>query len=357
MNNQLDAEAIVQEQLDVLMEVPEPDPRVVARARARFLAQAVSEGDFQRHNGWKSIFRKEQFAMNILVSVLVIVGLLAGGGMTVNAAQNDLPNEPLYGVKTWSENVSLQFQNNPEAKVERLMELAQTRVQEMTQLTEAGQTPPDQVRLRLEQHLQQAFQVCSNMEDAALDQTLLQLHDQLQQHERDMQNLQVHAAQDAQPILERTRTMLQTRLQLVNDGLQDHEMFRNTVRNGFQYGQTRTPPTSAPSTPPAPNRQQNGQSTPQVGPDNGNGSGPNGQQNGQSTPQADPNNSNGPGPNPSVTPMQNNGGDGSGSGTDSGGNNNEGGDSGGSGSGGSDGGGGSGGGSGSGGSGSGSNRP
>jgi len=349
MNNQFDAEAIVQEQLDVLMEVPEPDPRVVARARARFLTQAVSEDGFQRHNGWKSIFRKEQFAMNILVSILVIVGLLAGGGMTVNAAQNDLPNEPLYGVKTWSENVSLQFQNNPEAKVERLMELAQTRVQEMTQLTETGQTPPDQVRLRLEQHLQQTLQLCSNMEDAALDPTLLQLRDQLQQQERDMQKLQVHAAQAAQPILERTRTMLQTRLQLVNDGLQDHEMFRNTVRNGFQYGQTQTPPTSAPSTPTAPNGQQNGQSTPQAGPDNGNGSGSNGQQNGQSTPQAEP--SNGPGPNPSVTPMQNNGGNGSGSGTNPGGNN-KGGDSGGSGSGGSDGGGGSGGGSGSG-----SNRP
>jgi hypothetical protein len=271
--------------------------------------------------------------MNILVSILVIVGLLAGGGMTVNAAQNDLPNEPLYGVKTWSENVGLQFQNNPEAKVERLMELAQTRIQEMTQLTESGQTPPDQVRLRLEQHLQQAFQVCSNMDDAALDRTLLQLRDQLQQQERDMQNLQVHAAQDAQPILERTRTMLQTRLQVANDGLQNHEMFRNTVRNGFQYRQTQTPPTSVPSTPAAPNGQQNGQSTQQADPDNSHGSGPNGQQSGQSTPQAGPNNSNGPGPNPSVTPMQNNGGNGSGSGSNSGGNNG-GGDSGGGGSGG-----------------------
>jgi len=351
MNNQPDSEAIVQERLDVLMEVPEPDPRVVARARARFLAQAVSADEFQRHNGWKSIFRKEQFAMNILVSVLVIVGLLAGGGMTVNAAQNDLPNEPLYGVKTWSENVSLQFQNNPEAKVERLMELTQTRIQEMTHLIESGQTPPDQVRLRLEQHLQQAFQVCSNMDDAALDRTLLQLRDQLQQHERDMQNLQVHAGQDALPILERTRTMLQIRLQVADDGMQNHEMFRNAVRNGFHYGQTQTPPTSVPSTPSAPNGQQNGQSTPQAGSDNGNGSGPNGQQNGQSTPQAGPNNSNGPGSNPSVTPMQNNGGNGSGSGNNSGGNNG-GSDAGGSGSGESDGGGGSGGGSGSGG-----NRP
>ena len=345
MNNQPDSEAIVQGRLDVLMEVPEPDPRVVARARARFLAQAVSADEFQRHKGWKSIFRKEQFAMNILVSILVIAGLFAGGGMTVKASQNDLPGEPLYAVKTFSENVSVEFQNNPEAKVERLLELAQTRVQEMSQMVEAGQTPPDQVRLRLEQHLQQAFQVCSNMDDATLDRTLRQVRDQLQQQERDMERLQTHAGQAAQPILERTRTMLQTRLQLVNDGMQNHEMFRNAARNGFQNGQTQTPPTSVPSTPVAPNGQQNGQSTPQAGSGNGNGPGPNGQQNGQSTPQAGPNNGNGPGPNSSVTPMQNknNGGSGSGSGTNSGGSNS--------------GGSGSGSGSGSGGSGSGGNRP
>lgn len=358
MNDQSNSESIVQEWLDVLKDDPPPNPRVVARARAQFLAQAVSEDEIQRRSKWKSIFRKEQFAMNIIVSVLVIVGLLAGGGITVRASQDDLPNEPLYGVKTWSENVSLQFQNNPEAKVERLMELTQTRVQEMSQIIESGQTPPDQVRQRLEQHLQQALQLCSNMDDAGLDRTLLHLRDQLQQHEREMQNLQIHAAQNAQPILERTHTMLQTQLQLASDGLQNHEMFRNTVRNGFHYGLTQTPTTSVPPTPVAPNGQQNGQATPQAGPGEGNGFGPNGQQNGQSTPQAGPNNSNGPGPNPSVTPMQsqNQNGSGSGSGGSGSGGSDGGSSGGGSGSGGSDGGG-SGGGSGSGGGGSGGNRP
>lgn len=350
MNDQSNSESIVQERLGILMDVPEPDPRVVARARAQFLTQAVSADEFQSHNGWKSIFRKEQFAMNILVSIVVIAGLLAGGGITVKASQNDLPGEPLYAVKTFSENVSLGFQNSPEAKVERLLELAQTRVQEMSLIVEKGQTPPDQLRERLELHLQQALQVCSSMDDAALDRTLKQVRDQLQQQERDMERLQTHAGQAAQPILEQTRTMLQERLQLANDGMQNHEMFRNAVRSGFRYGQTQTPPTSAPSTPVAPNGQQNGQSTPQAGP------GPNGQQNGQSTPQAGPNNGNGPEQNPSVTPMQNQNQhqnqNKSGSGSGSGGSG-----SGGSGSGGSGPGGSGSGGSGSGGSGSGGNHP
>jgi len=301
MINQPDLESTVQERLDELKPFPERDPQAVRRGRARFLAQAVPTDELRRHKGWNLIFRKEQFAMNIIISILVIGGLLFGGGATVNAAQDDLPNEPLYAVKTFSEDVSLQFQNSPREKVERLMELAQTRVQEMTQLIESGQTPPDQVRLRLEEHLQQTLQLCSNMEDAELDQALLQLRDQLRQQDRDMQRLQT--AQDTQPILERTRTMLQIQLQLVNDGLLDHQVFRNTVRNGFRYEQTQTPPPFLTSTPSAPN----------------------GQQNRQSTPQADPNPRTGPntgpgGPNPSMTPMPNNGGSAPGSGNNAGAN-------------------------------------
>jgi uncharacterized membrane protein YgcG len=292
MKDNTELEDMVQNWLDELKPVPPRNPKVAAQGRARFLAQAVSASEFQRHKGWTSIFRKERFAMNMLMSILIIAGLLFGGGATVNAAQDDLPNDPLYGVKTWSEEVSLQFQKDPETKVDRLMELIQIRVQEMTQLIDSGQTPPDQVRIRLEEHMRQAFQLCSNMDDLALDQRLLQLRALLQQQERDIERLQLHASQNAQPILERTRAMLQTRLQLVEDGLLNHEMFRNTVRHGPQYGPTQIRPTSAPVTTSTPRGPQNGQATPQLrNPGNGNGPGPN----------PDPG-----APNPEVTPMQNN---------------------------------------------------
>ena len=53
-----------------------------------------------------------------------------------------------------------------------------------------------------------------------------------------MDRLQLHTqSQDTLQLLTQTRTMLQERLHLVEDGLLNHEMFRNTVRNGFQHGQ------------------------------------------------------------------------------------------------------------------------
>ena len=255
MNDRSGLESQIQGWLEEIKPVPARNPQAASRSRAQFLGQAVSVSEFPRHKGWRSIFRKERLAMNMLVSILVIAGLLFGGGATVNAAQNDLPNEPLYGLKLWSEDFSLQFQNNPEQKVERLLDLTQARIQEMARLADTNQAVPDQVRQRLQDHIQQALQICATLDDAVMDRTLLQVHDRLQQQDREMEQVQIHATQIQQPILLQTRTMLHQRLQVVDEGLLNHEMFRNAVHNGFRFGQVET------ATPPPQNELQNGQPT------------------------------------------------------------------------------------------------
>lgn len=252
MKDETNLETEVVKWLDEIKPVPARDPQSARRTRALFLNQAVSANALPRRTGWTFKFRKEQFAMNALITLFVLASLLFGGGITVRAAQDDLPDQPLYALKTWSEDLSLQFENNEEAQVSRLLELAQTRTQEMIRLTEDGKTVPDRVQLRLEQHLQQALQICSTLDDAAMDRTLLRLQEQLRDRDRDMEQLQLHVNTDALPLLERTRTMLQQRLQLVEEGLLNHEMFRNAARNGFQYGQQED------LTPPAQNQSGNG---------------------------------------------------------------------------------------------------
>lgn len=273
MKPQADLESALQPWLDEIKAVPTRDAQRARRTRAQFLSQAVSASALQRHKRWNFKFGKERFTMNVLLSILVITGLLFGGGVTVQAAQNDLPNEPLYGLKTFSEDASLQWQNTPETQINRLMSLTQVRVQEMERLTDEGVPVPDQVRTRLEQHLQQALQVCSTLEDAALEQTLLRVRDQLRQQDRDMQQLQTHATAAEMPALNQVREMLQLRLQLVDDGLLNHEMFRNAVRNGFRYGQTdqATPPAQTQNG----NGSQYGQPTAMPGGPNPDAGGPN----------------------------------------------------------------------------------
>jgi hypothetical protein len=117
MKNQPELEVLIRERLEEIKAIPARDPVIAQRARARFLANAVSASELPRHKGWSSIFRKEQFAMNMIISVLMIAGLLFGGGATVRAAQNDLPNEPLYAWKVWSEDVSLHCRRTRKRKL------------------------------------------------------------------------------------------------------------------------------------------------------------------------------------------------------------------------------------------------
>lgn len=280
MRDQNKIETKIKERLSEIKIVPPRNPQAASRVRAQFLSQAVSASESQRHNGWISKFRKEHFAMNTIISTLLIAGLLFGGSATVNAAQDELPNEPLYELKIWSEDLGLRFQNDDQEKVDRLMELAQIRVQEMARLTEIGEPVPEQVRLRLDHHIQQALQICTNMDDPALERTLLQIRDRLHQQDRDLEQLQLYT-QDGEQLLTQTRAMLQERIQLVEDGLANHEAFRNNVQNGYRYGQDDelTPPVQDRNgqpalTPNGPNTDSGGPNTDPGGP-NTNPGGPN----------------------------------------------------------------------------------
>lgn len=345
--NEIDYE--LRTRLDEIKPVPPRSENQRMLGRAKFLNEAlkiestVSAQKFLRHSRWIP-FGKEKLLMNAVLSVIVIAGLLFGGGATVNAAQGALPGEPLYTLKTAGEDFSLQIQNDPEEKVTHLMELAQIRAQEMVALAEAGEVPPEAVVTRLEQHIRQALQTCTSMDDATLDRTLLQVRDQLRQQDRDMDQLQLHASPETKLLLERTRTMLQTRLQLVEDGLLNHEQFRNAVRNGQDDE----------SVPPTPQGEQNSEQNSEQNREQDNEQNleqnteqnrqQNGEQNGQptaapggpntesGTPNTDPG-----GPNTDVSPGPNNdNGSGNGTGTEdgSGGNGTEGNGSGGSGTGG-----------------------
>lgn len=222
--------------------------------------------------------------MNAILSILVAAGLLFGGGTAVGAAQDDLPNEPLYAVKTWTEDLSLQFQDAPEEKVDRLMDLTQTRIQEMIRLSEEGEPIPDQVTLRLEQHIRQALQLCANMDDPTLERALLRIRDQLQQQDRDMERLQL---QTQDQLLTQTRAMIQERLRLVENGLLDPEMFREQARNGFRFGQDDelTPPAQDGNGP----QNQNGQPIEAPGEPNTDPGGPNTAPGGSNTDPGGPN--------------------------------------------------------------------
>lgn len=179
--------------------------------------------------------------MSIIMSTLVIVGLLFGGGATVAAAQNDLPNEPLYQLKLLSEDAQLLLTADPAAEINLLMEQAQTRTEEMVALSAQGVAPDAALVTRAQERTQQALHIAASLGDAEMTAALLQIRTRLQTQEQLMTQLNDGTCLECEPVLQQTRAMLQTQLGLVEDGLTDPQAFRNQNQIQNQVRVTQTP--------------------------------------------------------------------------------------------------------------------
>lgn len=225
--------------LDEIKPASARNPQAAARARSRFVAQAVSASEERRHNWWTTIFQqKEKFAMNMLMSALVILGLLFGGSATVSAAQDDLPNQPLYQLKLMSEDAKVWLASDPGLKIEMLMEQVQTRTEEMAALTLAGITPPAELTIRTQERIQQALHIASSLDDASMVVAMEQIRTHLQTQEQLMIRLQDGSCTECEPILQQTREMLHNQLGQIESDLIDPEAFRNQNQNQVRTTQT-----------------------------------------------------------------------------------------------------------------------
>ncbi|CAG0978569.1 hypothetical protein ANAEL_01600 [Anaerolineales bacterium] len=245
-NDELDPRLI--ELLDKLKSVLERDTRAALRGKNKFLAEAVSLSESRRHSRWTTIFqiKKEKFAMNLLVSALVIAGLLFGGNATVAASQDALPTDALYQIKLLAEETRLFFNTDPAVEVELLMQQAQARTQEMAALNAEGVTPPDALVIRTQDRIHQALEVTATLDETDVADTLSQIRDQLKTQDRLLDQLRDGSCADCEPVLDQTRDMLRDQLRDVEDGLADPAGFVHRHRN--QNGMPTPEPTEAPVT-------------------------------------------------------------------------------------------------------------
>ncbi len=240
MKRELDSfDPQLKKSLDSLNNVPDRNPNAAMQGRAKFLSQAqnykkaVSQGSETRHKGWMiNIFglRKETFRMSTLATILAIIGLILGGsGATVFASQASLPGDFLYPVKTVTEDSQYQLTTNNQARFELMLEFSARRVEEIKQLIEQGEMPPEPLLARLQNHLDQSLRLMLTFGDPEFSQAMFQYQQTLQEQNRIMAQLAQDYPND--PALARIQTILQTRLQLAEQGLKDPVQFRNQYQN------------------------------------------------------------------------------------------------------------------------------
>lgn len=239
-------------QLHQLREVPEREPGQAAQGRAYYLAMAhrlaaqqrastrsqqhttVSETPFVRLKEWIGLIiyplrRKERFSMvSLLATIAIVLGLVFGGaGATVLAAQDSLPGQPLYTVKTISEDARLELTSNPEARFQLALALSSRRAMEIGALIQAGELVPPQIATRLQSHMQLALSLAAGLDETTVQtEALLELQRHLRDQDRVMGQGRINAPEFTDPVVAQIREQIQNQLQLVEMGLEDPLQFQ-----------------------------------------------------------------------------------------------------------------------------------
>lgn len=235
-----------------LRDVPPRNVQRAARARADFLAAAkvaapVSAAPKRRLTHWKDtirgIFRPQQERkpmMSTFGTILLIAALLmGGGGVTTAAAQAANPDELLYPVKVWSEETRYTLAGDDAARFELTLQFAERRMAEIQAQFEDGLVPPQSVQTRLQNQLELALNLAAALPPAEIPAALQRIQTILQNQ---LQIAQGWQSDDpaGQQVAQQVRTLLQERLQLCEQGLQDPTQLRERLRE-------RQNPTTSPS--------------------------------------------------------------------------------------------------------------
>jgi len=237
--------------LEPLRRVPQRNPHKAAAGRAEFLSKAenqfsgmpVSDTPIQRLNGWIAgminLFkRKERFDMfSILTAVVLTLTVLFGGaGATVYAAQSSMPDEALYPLKTFSEDLRLNLAVDPEAQIKLLLNYADQRVGEMAELLDQGEPVPQEVQSRYMKLMGSAMQTAAGLNAENMLKNMGEIQLRVKNQERIIKQTPVGAGVAA---LTRQgwEAAIEDQLQILETGLQDPQAFQNQFQHQFQYQQ------------------------------------------------------------------------------------------------------------------------
>jgi hypothetical protein len=246
----------------LMKSVPTRRPENIQKGRATFLNQAqeyargVTPIKNRRHKVWMHALRptfmtlrKEHSLMfGVLTTLLVIVVLvLGGGGTTVAAAQSSQPDQPLYALKLWSEDLRLRYAADPQAELQLGLEFTARRAEEIRNMVQGGSVPPESVQVRYQNEVVQVVRIAVNFPDGQALQALEQVKSRLQTQQQALLQVQANGSPQAEASLLRTREMLRERLQWVEAGLKDPVQLRDQLRQQDQLREhdrlmTSTPP-------------------------------------------------------------------------------------------------------------------
>jgi hypothetical protein len=183
--------------------------------------------------------------MYTLMALVVTISLLFGSaGTTVYAAQASLPNEPLYPVKTWSEDTRLSLAISLQKKLDLTLGFTNRRIDEISRLQAGGELLPARTATRLEMELDSALQFAAGMDDPQMVHALSQIRLQAEIQAQTLSSLMGNGSGEEEAILRPILERLREQVRLAQAGETNPDALRRQLREKVQdlrFISTRTP--------------------------------------------------------------------------------------------------------------------
>jgi hypothetical protein len=209
--------------LDTLRDVPPREPQAAERGRAKFIQEMddlfANEAtphskriigrspQFPKKKESFIMSIKQRFAFTALTLVILAIAILFGGaGVTAYAAQNALPGDALYPVKTQLEQTRIALTGDPALRTQLYLSFAERRLDEMALLIKEGRVDQvGKVAKEFDLHIQgaiDAFGAASASDPASAESLASQIAEALLRYAQTLNNLLSNAPEEVRPSIQ-----------------------------------------------------------------------------------------------------------------------------------------------------------
>jgi membrane-associated HD superfamily phosphohydrolase len=175
------------------------------------------------------MLRQKPVMKSLVALVLVFLFILAGSSVTVYASQSSLPGQPLYAVKSWSEDVRLAMTSSPNAKLSLTLDYTNRRVDEISNLSADGKAVNDQTADRFQRELEDALQLAAQLDDPQMQHALGEIKKHAESQGLTLEELISKLPPQAKTAVVKLQERLNEQVQLSNIGETDPKKYRSQV--------------------------------------------------------------------------------------------------------------------------------
>jgi hypothetical protein len=233
--------------LTPLRPAPSMKPHMAAETRKQYLLQVESlrQGILSQPNKEAKerltrqikrfgLFQRMPVMKTVAALLLVVIIVLAGGSISVYAAQSSLPGEPLYSIKSLSEDVRLSLTFSPKAKLYLTLDYTNRRMDEISGLLAGGKTLNDHASARYQQELDSALQYAAQLDDSQIGNALGQIKTHAENQGMTMEDLINKLPPQAEPAVVHLQARLAEQVKLSQFGEVDPQAFRVQIHERLQ---------------------------------------------------------------------------------------------------------------------------